>query len=141
VHDSRVPAQPLELILARNLIANVSVPAFIASVDGDIVFYNDAAGALIGKRFEESGRLTPEEWRKIGPLDAAGAPVADGRGPLTTALRERRPAHERFHICTDERKIVAVETSAVPLTGATGFHGAMVVFWPVTEDDDEDGGA
>ena len=37
--------QPLELILARNLVSIISLAAFLVDVEGDIVFYNDAAAA------------------------------------------------------------------------------------------------
>ncbi len=68
-----------------------------------LVFYNEAAGALLGKRFEETGRLTREQWNEIGPVDLEGNPIASGDLPLTVALREGRPSHGRFNICTDER--------------------------------------
>jgi hypothetical protein len=37
--------RPLELILARNLVSLVSLAAVLVDVDGQIVFYNDAAAA------------------------------------------------------------------------------------------------
>jgi len=129
-----VPAgQPLILILARNLVASVTVAGFVTDAEGAVVFYNDAAGELLGRRFEETGRLTREEWRAIGPVDAAGHPL-DADAPLTHVLKRNRPAHERFRICTDTLGVVMVETSALPLTGPDGFHGALVVFWPSKED-------
>ena len=126
-------SQPLLLILARNLIASVTVPGFVTDPEGAIVFYNEAAGALLGHRFEETGTLTREEWNTIGPVDAQGQPL-NTDAPLTTALKQNRPAHERFRICTDQRNVMMVETSAVPLTGPDGFHGAIVVFWPAPEE-------
>jgi len=124
-----VPAQPLALILARNLVASVTVPGFVTDAEGAIVFYNEAAGELLGRRFEETGRLSREEWAAIGPVDESGEPLGTD-APLTTALRENRPAHGRFRICTDESSLMMVETSALPLAGPEGFHGAIVVFWP-----------
>jgi PAS domain-containing protein len=123
--------QPLDLILARNLMTVLETPSFMVDHDGAMVFFNEAAGHLLGKRFEEIGRLNREEWNQIGPVDAAGNPVADQKMPLAVALREGRPAHGRFFICTDENSIVEVETSAVPLVSGGDFHGAIVVFWPV----------
>jgi PAS domain-containing protein len=123
--------QPLDLILARNLMTVLETPSFMVDHDGAMVFFNEAAGHLLGKRFEEIGRLNREEWNQIGPVDAAGNPVADQKMPLAVALREGRPAHGRFFICTDANTIIEVETSAVPLVSGGDFHGAIVVFWPV----------
>jgi len=132
-----VPAgYPLVIILARNLVASVTVPAFVTDEDGAVVFYNDAAGELLGRRFEETGRLTRDEWRAIGPVDAEGHPL-DTDAPLTTALKQNRPRHERFRICTDSRGVVMVETSAFPLAAPDGFHGAVVVFWPSGNEDED----
>lgn len=128
-------SQPLPLILARNLVASITVPGFIADADGNVVFYNDAAGELLGRRFDETGCLSREEWSEIGPLDAEGNQLDWDALPLTTALRDNRPAHQRFRICTDSSNLLVVETSAVPLTAADGHHGAIVVFWPAGEED------
>jgi len=121
--------QPLALILARNLVASITVAGFVTDPDGGIVFYNEAAGELIGRAFEETGRLSREEWAEIGPVDEEGQPLHTS-APLTHVLKENRPAHERFRICTNDGRVLMVETSAVPLTGPDGFHGAIVVFWP-----------
>ena len=45
----------LVLILARELASNLATPTLIADADGTLVFYNEAAGTLLGKRFEELG--------------------------------------------------------------------------------------
>lgn len=128
--DAGPPQQPLELILARNLISIVQVAAFLTDAKGDVLFYNEAAGEIVGRRFEETGRLTREQWNAIGPVDAEGNPRVDQPLPLTTALLENRPAHGRFRIRSDRGGVVAVETSAVPLIGPDGFSGTIVVFWP-----------
>jgi PAS domain-containing protein len=124
---------PLVVILARNLVASVTVPAFVTDEEGTIVFYNDAAGELLGRRFEETGSLSREEWASIGPVDEAGKPLHTS-APLTHALKANAPAHGRFRICSDARGVIMVETSAFPLSAADGFHGALVVFWPAGDD-------
>ena len=129
-------SQPLQLILARNLVASITVPGFVTDDGGNVVFYNDAAGELLGRRFEDTGKLTREEWSEIGPLDEQGNQLDWDALPLTTALRDNRPAHQRFRICTDASSLLMVETSAVPLTAADGHHGAIVVFWPAGEERD-----
>ena len=125
--------QPLDLILARNLMSVLETPSFLVDNDGQMVFFNEAAGDMLGKRFEEIGRLSREEWNEIGPVDSEGNPVSREKMPLAVALREGHPAHGRFHIRTDQNHIVEVETSAFPLVSSGDFHGAMVVFWPVSE--------
>ena len=67
--------KPLELILARNLMSALSTPAFLVDEGGLLVFYNEAAGILLGKRFEELGPVGPDEWGSIfGPFDEDGEP-------------------------------------------------------------------
>ncbi|MDX6666348.1 MAG: hypothetical protein QOG68_2554 [Solirubrobacteraceae bacterium] len=123
--------QPIDLILARNLMSVLETPSFLVNDQGVMVFFNEAAGEMLGKRFEETGRLTREQWNAIGPVDAEGNMIDSEDMPLSVALREGRPAHGRFNICTDQNNIVEVETSAVPLVSSGDFHGALVVFWPV----------
>jgi PAS domain-containing protein len=125
------PSQrPLELILARNLLSSLSTPAFLANRSNDIIFYNEAAGALLGRRFEESGAMSAEAWlNDFGPLDERGEPIALEEQPVTIALRANRAAHARHRIRSLGGAVHDVEVSGMPIIGATGFHGAMVFFW------------
>ena len=125
--------QPLELILARNLISIITLAAFLVDVEGHIVFYNDAAAEVIGARFEETGKLAREQWNaEFGPLDERDRPLASDRLPLAIALREGRPAYGRYRIRAD-RGLIEVEAGALPLVGPAGYHGAIVVFWPLDD--------
>lgn len=47
----------LELIMARKLIAGLSTQAFLVDDEGVLVFYTEAAGALLGRCFEEAGAI------------------------------------------------------------------------------------
>jgi PAS domain-containing protein len=126
--------RPLELILARNLLSALSTPAFLVNRPGDVVFYNDAAGALLGRRFEERGTMSARDWvEEFGPLDQDGAPIPLEEQPLTHALRTNRPGHTRHRIRSVRGSEHVVEVSAVPVIGADGSQGAMVFFW-VAED-------
>lgn len=131
-----VGPEDLELMLARNFIAATLTPAFVTDPDGVMIFFNETAAQLIGRRFEESGRLTREEWNEIGPVDEAGNPIASGDLPLTIALRQGVPAFGRFRIKTDQGELVEVEASANPLIGRDVFRGAIVSFVPVSPDRD-----
>jgi PAS domain-containing protein len=126
--------RPLELILARNLLSSLSTPAFLANEPGDIVFYNDAAAALLGRRFEETGAMSAQEWlNDFGPLDERGEPIPIEEQPVTVALRANRPAHARHRIRSVGGAEHEVEVSGLPIIGVDGFQGAMVFFWVAAE--------
>ncbi len=127
--------KPLELILARNLLTSVTTPAFLVARDGQLLFYNEGAGALLGRPFEDIGQLGPEEWTKsFGPFDDDGAAIPIEQLPLTCALREGRPAHAEFCIRSGDGQMHKIAASAMPIVGnGSGASGAMVIFWPVDE--------
>jgi PAS domain-containing protein len=129
--------KPLELILARNLLSSISTPAFLVGEEGMLVFYNEAAGALVGRRFEESGTMSAEEWTtEFGPFDANDEPMPYDDMPITRKLRQNRPAHGTFRICAAGGHHEDVHVSAIPIVGNGGASGAIVIFWPL-EDDEE----
>lgn len=125
--------KPLELILARNLLTSVTTPAFLVARDGRLLFYNEGAGALLGRPFEDVGQLEPSEWTSaFGPLDNDGEAIPLHDLPMTKALREGRPAHAEFCVRSANGETHSIEASAMPIVGtATGASGAMVIFWPV----------
>jgi hypothetical protein len=123
--------KPLELILARNLLSSLSTPAFLAGDDASLLFYNEAAGVLIGRRFEETGAMTPDEWtRSFGPFDENGDPLNLEETPLTLALRLGRPHHAQLRIRVAGGERQDIEASAIPIVGSAGSSGAIVIFWP-----------
>jgi PAS domain-containing protein len=131
-----VASQPLELILARNLVSAITLAAFLVDPEGKLVFFNDAAGELVGKRFEEVGRLRQEEWAsEFGPFDEFGKLLPTEDAPLGVALRDGLPAHDRFYMSVRDEELVAVDVSALPLSTADGFKGAIVVFWRASSGD------
>jgi PAS domain-containing protein len=122
--------RPIELILARNLLSSLSTPAFLANRANEVIFYNDAAGALLGRRFEERGTMSADEWlTDFGPLDERGEPIPLEEQPVTIALRDNRAAHARHRIRSLGGAVHIVEVSGMPIIGAGGFYGAMVFFW------------
>lgn len=90
---------------------------------------------MIGARFEETGALAREQWNpEFGPFDERGRPLDSERLPVAIALREGRPAYGRYRIRA-ERGLIEVEAGALPLVGPAGYHGAIIVFWPLDESD------
>ena len=127
-------SRPLQLILARNLLSSLSTPAFLVDKAGSLLFFNEAAGALLGRRYEETGQMHADEWTAtFGPFDDEGRAIPYDEVPLTTALRGNRPSHGGFRIRSAGGVEHAIEASALPLVGDQNFHGAIVVFWPKGE--------
>src|SRR4051794_8328170 len=128
--------KPLPLILARNLITSIATPAFLVDEAARLLFYNEAAGALLGMSFEESGRMEPERWTAtFGPFDDSGRPVSLDGLPLAEALREGRPAHSKFLVRSTTGEEHPIEASALPLIAADdASSGAMIIFWPRGEE-------
>ena len=124
--------RPLGLILARNFLTSLSTPAFLVDVDGALLFYNEAAGALLGISFEESGRMPASEWGKaVGPFADNGEPMPLEEIPTTKALRRGRPAHGRFKVRSFRGEEYEIEASALPIVAAEDQEGAMIFFWPI----------
>lgn len=126
--------RPLELILARNLLSSISTPAFLVGEGGPLLFYNDAAGAMLGRRFEDTSVLAADDWTEaFGPLDTEGDAIPFERIPATVALRSNRPYHGRFAIRGAGGANLEIAASAIPIVGPGGASGAIVFFWPVEE--------
>ena len=123
--------RPLSLILARNLLSSIATPGFLVDSRGTLLFFNDACGALLGKRFEETGKLAPEEWGKeFGPFTDEGVQIPWDELPLTGALRADKPAHSRVCVRSHTGALLPIEVSALPIVSDGGFHGALAIFWP-----------
>ena len=87
----------LALILAREFAANLSTPTVIADARGYIVYYNEAAEAVVGRRFAETGEVPMDEW--LAPFEARTTehePVPAERRPARVAFDERRASHLRY---------------------------------------------
>ena len=131
----RMDQKPLELILARNFLTSLSTPAFLADESGALIFYNEAAGALLGISFEESGRMPAEEWnRAIGPFGDDGEPMPVEEIPTTKALRRGKPAHGRFTMRSVTGDRYEIEASALPIAADDGQQGAMIFIWQRADD-------
>jgi PAS domain-containing protein len=120
----------LIVLLARNMIEALDVPAYLTAPDGALLAVNEAASRLTGQRFEEFGRLPPEHWSHLAPRDFEGALLPSSAGPLTLALRRGTPAHGRFHLRAGDDRLIEVEATAFPLCDEADSRGAAVLFWP-----------
>jgi PAS domain-containing protein len=122
--------KPLELILARNFLTSLSTPAFLVDESGALVFYNEAAGALLGISFEEQAHMSADEWsHAVGPFDRDGGAIPIEELPTTKALRRGRPAHGHFTVRSVKGDTYEIESAALPIQAEGGQEGAMIFFW------------
>jgi PAS domain-containing protein len=126
-----MPQRPVELILMQQLASCLAVPMLLLDPDGNVVFYNEAAERLVGRRFEETGEITREEWVAVfTPVNEDGSIITLDKLPLSIALRERRASHRAFRFRTLGGQVRHIEETAFPLEGQGGrFVGAVAMIW------------
>jgi len=123
---------PVEMILVRQLAGYLYVPVLVVDTTSTVVFYNEPAERILGVRFEETGRIDPEEVDRLIELseDPAAGPDEAGR-PLITALQQRRPVHvRRWLLRRGDRVRLQVEITAFPIIDHDERQlGAVAMFW------------
>jgi PAS domain-containing protein len=124
------------LILARDLASMLATPMLIVDAQGELIFYNEAAGAILGRPFTEAEPAAFEDWaRAFDPRDVEGKPVALVETSLGIALTERMPAHRTLRIRSADGIERMVESTAFPLYArADEFVGGVTVFWGKREE-------
>src|SRR5256885_16947666 len=66
----------LVLILARDVAARLATPMFVIDAEGTLVFFNEAAEAVLGQTFADSGEMPLDEWSTaFSPVDHDGTPI------------------------------------------------------------------
>jgi PAS domain-containing protein len=124
--------QSVEMILVRHLASYLFVPVLVVDTTGTVVFYNEPAERILGVRFEETGRIDPQEVDRLVELsDDPSAGPEDSERPLVTALQQRRPAHaRRWLLRRADRVRLQVELTAFPIIDQEErLLGAMAMFW------------
>lgn len=123
--------QEIEVILSRHLAEYLAMPIFLVNPDGDLVFYNEQAESILGKRYNETGPMPASEWSTaFHPVDEEGKPIPPEELPLMIAIREHRPAHKAFRIRGMDGEMRRIEVTALPLLGqGNRFLGGIAIFW------------
>ena len=123
----------IELILARQLASYLVMPIFIVDPQGNLIYYNEPAELILGRRFEETGEMPMEEWSTLyQPTDETGKPLAPESLPLVVALTHHHPAHRDMWIQGLDGIRRRIEVTAFPLNGqAERRLGAIAIFWEI----------
>jgi len=121
----------VELIVLKQAASYLATPIFIVDGDGTLLFYNEPAEAILGRRYEETGEMDMGEWGSAWtPTDDDGRPLDVASLPLAIAVSQRRPAHGAMRIAGGDGVSRRIEVTAFPLIGQSGRDlGSMAVFW------------
>ncbi|HET7582561.1 MAG TPA: PAS domain-containing protein [Candidatus Limnocylindria bacterium] len=124
--------QPIELILTRQLASYLVTPMFLVGPEGELLFYNEPAEALLGYRFDEALEIPLDEWATTYQLFNAttGERLPAEEFPVVTALRESRPHHTSLVYQRPDGAKLPIVVTSIPLIGGGGeLLGAVAIFW------------
>ena len=122
--------QPIELILLRHLASRLAVPVFVVDASGDMVYFNEPAEAVLGRRFNEVREMPFEEWTTAFFPSGEGRLLETNEIPLVVALRERAPAHRELDITDAHGASRRIGVTAFPIESSDGRElGAVAMFW------------
>ena len=123
---------PTELRLVKQLTAALDTPTFLVDASGNLVYYNQPAGTLLGLPWQDDWpALTPAVWgARWVPTTVEDVPIPLEQLPIMVALEKRRPVHRWFSIVGLDGVRRGIEVTAFPLTGKEGeLRGAVSLFW------------
>ena len=128
--------QEVEVILARHLAENLALPIFIVDPEGNLLFFNEPAEAVLGLRFGDTGLMPASEWSTMfEPVDQDGKPIPPEEIPLVIAMNHSHPAHRVFWISDLNKNIRHIELTAFPIIGQSGrISAAVAIFWEVPDE-------
>lgn len=124
-------AYPIEIILNRQLADCLAIPVFITDTVGNLLFYNEPAEEILGKRYQDTGEMKVEEWSTIFlSKDENGKLLEPEDLPLVKTLLNQLPYFKTFWIESLKGKTEKISVSSYPIIGRAGiFVGAVAIFW------------
>jgi len=125
----------IEIILNRQLADCLDIPVFITDTTGNLLFYNEPAEEILGKRYEDTGEMPVEQWSTVfKTTDEMGEPLPPEDLPLVKTLNSRSPFHKTFWIENLQGKAEKISVTSYPIIGRAGrFLGAVAIFWRPSE--------
>lgn len=121
----------VELIVLRLAASYLAMPVFVVDPEGTLLYYNEPAEMILGRRFDETGEMPAAVWGTIfTPTDEDGTPLPVEDLPLSVTIAERRPAHGPMHIVGLDGIKRSILVTALPLDDQSGRHlGSVAIFW------------
>jgi predicted ATPase len=108
---------------------------FLVGPNADLLFYNEPAENILGRRFDERGPMSAKEWSSVfTPEDSEGHAMSPEDVPLMITITKKRPAYKRFFIRGLDGVRRHVEVASIPIAGLDGeFLGGAALFWEVSD--------
>lgn len=124
------------LILARDLASRLATAVFLVDHEGDVIYFNEVAERLLGRRFVEGEEMPPQVWSTaFKPTDESGRPLPLEELSLGIAIQRQEPSHQSLRIEGADGVPHAIEATAFPLFAHEGdLVGALAIFWERPED-------
>ena len=128
-------AYEIEIILNRQLADCLAIPVFITDTTGNLIFYNEPAEGILGKRYEDTGEMSVEQWSTVFKnKDESGKPLPPDDLPLVKTLKNHLPYYKTFWIESLLGKAEKISVTSYPIIGRAGkFLGAVAIFWRSSE--------
>ena len=123
----------LPLILAREFASNIATAVTVMDEHGRLVYFNESAEQILGRRHAEVGELAPDEWSRIFRVERLdGSDVRLDEMPVGIAHRDRCPAHDTIAFTTPHGERLEIEVTAFPLLGREeDYFGVVGVYWEI----------
>jgi PAS domain-containing protein len=120
----------IEVILARQLAGYLALPIVIVDPSHVVVYYNEPAEQMLGRRFDEGAAVPQTELPEVFDFtDDSGRRIPSTEMALATALRTRLVSHRTFRMVGRDGVQHHIESTAIPLIGNAGrFLGAVGIF-------------
>jgi len=118
---------------AQRFAEGLTTPVFIVDTDGNVLYYNEAAGILLGRNFADTGPISASSWTRLfTPTDESENPLLPESLPLMIALNELRPNYGTMWIrgYDDVRRHIGVAAFPIMETNG-GSVGAMAIYWEI----------
>jgi hypothetical protein len=131
MREASVSQQEIELILTKQLASYLAMPIFLVDNVGTLIYYNEPAELILGRRYDETGEMPLEEWGStFAPTGTEGDKLSADDLPLAVAVHDRRPAHSTFWIKGLDGVDRQISVTALPLVGQGDRElGSLAIFW------------
>ncbi|HZH37272.1 MAG TPA: PAS domain-containing protein [Flavisolibacter sp.] len=129
-------AYAIEIILNRQIADCLGIPVFITDTSGNLLFYNESAEEILGKRYEDTGEMSVTEWgTAFNNKDDFGNPLPADELPLVKTLKNQLPYHKTFWIKSLQGRAERISVTSYPVISRSGkFLGAVAIFWRPTDE-------